>query len=110
MADQELVNELARRAGVSRADTEAVLEALARFAPERLQTTIPWSIAGDDAAGATATLGGSDEVEALIAEAGRHPLGLEFLLEGDLAAVAITFRTHAFTVEAARRQLRPDAR
>jgi hypothetical protein len=53
---------------------------------------------------------GSDEVASLIAEAGRHPLGLEFLLEGDLAAVAITFRSHVFTVEAARRLLRPDAR
>jgi hypothetical protein len=110
MTDPEFVNELARRAGVSRDDAEAVLEALARFAPERLQTTNLWSVADGDTPGAATARGGPDEVAALIAEAGRHPLGLEFLLEGDLAAVAITFRTHVFAVEAARQQLRPDAR
>jgi hypothetical protein len=103
------VDELARRAGVSRDDAEAVLEALARFAPDRLQTASLWSVADADSSAATGP-GGSDEVAALIAEAGRHPLGLEFLLEGDLAAVAITFRTHVFAVEAARQQLRPVAR
>jgi hypothetical protein len=110
MTDPEFVNELARRAGVSRDDAEAVLEALARFAPERLQTTNLWSVADGDTPGAATARGGPDEVAVLIAEAGRHPLGLEFLLEGDLAAVAITFRTHVFAVEAARQQLRPDVR
>ena len=110
MADTEFVNELARRAGVSRADTAAVLEALARFAPEHLPGAESSSAAVADFP-VTATTGvGSDEVASLIAEAGRHLLGLEFLLEGDLAAVAIAFRTHVFTVEAARQVLRPDAR
>lgn len=47
-----------------------------------------------------------EQVEELIAAADRHPLGVEFLLEGDLGAVAITFETHAFTVEAARDRLK----
>ena len=45
------------------------------------------------------------EVASLIAEAARHPLGTAFLIEGHLGTVAITFRTHAFTVDAARRRL-----
>jgi hypothetical protein len=110
MADTEFVNELARRAGVSRADAAAVLEALARFAPENV-SGVESSSAADAEFPVTPTMRpASDEVASLIAEAGRHPLGLEFLLEGDLAAVAITFRAHVFTVEAARRLLRPDAR
>ncbi len=47
------------------------------------------------------------EVQTLIAAAGMHPLGLEFLLHGDPSAVAITFQVHQFAVEAARRQLGP---
>jgi len=45
------------------------------------------------------------EVEALILAATSHPLGTEFLLGGYLGTVAITFRVHVFTVEAARRRL-----
>ncbi len=45
-------------------------------------------------------------VEELIANAEKHPLGIEFLLDGDLGTVAITFQTHAFTVDAARQVLR----
>ena len=110
MADPEFVNELARRAGVSRADTEAVLEALARFAPERLDTASPWSAADVDSPGAGTPPGGLGDAEALIATAGQHPLGLEFLLEGDLASVAIAFGSHVFTVEEARRRLGRGAR
>jgi len=46
------------------------------------------------------------EVEALIVAAKTHPLGTEFLTDGHLEAVAITFQVHAFTVDAARRVLR----
>ncbi len=46
------------------------------------------------------------EVDDLIAAAARHPLGLGFLLEGELGAVAITFQAHAFTVDAARQRLK----
>lgn len=45
------------------------------------------------------------KVEELITTAQNHPLGLEFLLEGDLAAVAAMFEVHAFTIEAARESL-----
>lgn len=43
-----------------------------------------------------------DQISRLITAARNHPLGVEFLLNGDLGAVAVTFETHAFTVEAAR--------
>jgi hypothetical protein len=52
-----------------------------------------------------------DEVERLIASAREHPLGLDFLQSGALDAVAATFRTHAFVVDAAREHLaRSDTR
>lgn len=47
----------------------------------------------------------SAEVDALIERAGSHPLGVDFLRSGELASVAATFRTHAFTVVAARDRL-----
>lgn len=48
------------------------------------------------------------EIEELIATARQHPLGVEFLLDGDLGSVAITFGANAFTVEAARDQLKEE--
>ena len=47
-----------------------------------------------------------DEVNTLIARAAEHPLGVEFLREGALDAVSITFQVHAFAVERAREKLR----
>jgi hypothetical protein len=44
-------------------------------------------------------------VQKLIEDAKNHPLGLEFLKGGHVEAVAITFETHVFTVEAARKDL-----
>ncbi|MHC5023340.1 MAG: hypothetical protein ACYTGG_05445 [Planctomycetota bacterium] len=46
-----------------------------------------------------------DQVQALIREAAKSPLGTEFLTEGALDAVAATFGVHAFTVDAAREAL-----
>jgi hypothetical protein len=46
------------------------------------------------------------DVDALIAAATKHPLGIEFLLGGHLGTVAVMFHTHAFTVMAARDRLR----
>lgn len=46
-----------------------------------------------------------EEVDALIATARRHPLGIDYLREGALDNVAMTLRTHAFTVVAARELL-----
>ncbi len=48
-----------------------------------------------------------DEIKGLLRRAAGHPLGTEFLLKGALDAVAATFGTHAFVVDAARDQLRP---
>jgi hypothetical protein len=51
------------------------------------------------------------DVNGLIASASQRPGGLEFLLQGHLGTVAITFGCHAFVVAAARdRLLTPDSR
>ncbi len=44
-------------------------------------------------------------IDDLIARAGQHPLGTEFLADGALDAVSAVFRVHAFTVERARERL-----
>lgn len=79
-----LVNELAARAHLPRGTVGDVLEALADIDEGRPR---------------------QDEVEQIIDRARNHPLGLSFLLEGNLECVAITFRTHVFNVEDARRRL-----
>jgi len=109
MADPKLVDDLARRAGVSRADAEAVLEALGALAPERVPELLRPLSRGPAPAPARYMFNALD-VEALIAAARQHPLGLEFLLNGDLSAVAATFQAHAFTVDAARQQLKEHGR
>jgi hypothetical protein len=48
---------------------------------------------------------GSADVDGLIARASTDRLGVDFLLYGELGTVAIWFRTHAFTVLAARDRL-----
>ena len=47
----------------------------------------------------------NEEVDRLIERARAHPLGVRFLVEGHLGSVATMFRTHAFTVDAARDRL-----
>lgn len=133
MRESDLVNEVARRAGVVRADAEAMLRGLADIAREQARAGTPLALA-EFGSGTLATLpvrartapAGRDaeslttasavrtpcyaptagNIEALIAAASRHPLGIEFLLNGDLCAVAVTFQTHAFTVDAARQRIR----
>ena len=46
------------------------------------------------------------DVDALIARATAHPLGLDYLTQGELGSVAVSFSTHAFTVIAARERLK----
>jgi hypothetical protein len=100
MTDSDLIQELAVRAGVSCEAAQAVLEALEAMASERARSGLsPSGVAP------LSFIPSAAEVEALIARAAQHPLGLEFLIHGELGAVAITFGTHAFTVDAARRQL-----
>jgi hypothetical protein len=108
MSDPKLIDDLAQRAGVSRADAEAVLDALRAIAPERLPASPPPVEGPSPAAPRYEPAPG--EIETLIAKATDHPLGLEFLLDGDLSAVAVTFRAHAFTVDAARQQLKRHGR
>jgi hypothetical protein len=109
MADPKLIDDLARRAGVSKADAEAVLEAIGALAPERVPELLQRSSRGR-APASTRYVFNALDVEALIDAARKHPLGLEFLLNGDLSAVAATFQAHAFTVDAAREHLRGQAR
>ena len=45
------------------------------------------------------------EIDALIEQAKSHELGIEFLINGALGSVAMTFGVHAFAVDAARDQL-----
>jgi hypothetical protein len=52
---------------------------------------------------------GQAEIDRLIHAAGRHPLGVDYLLNGHLGTVAITFGCHAFTVVAARERLAASA-
>lgn len=47
----------------------------------------------------------ADAIAQLIGRAERHPLGVTFLRDGSLDAVAATFGVHAFTIEAARARL-----
>ena len=51
---------------------------------------------------------GQAEIDALILAAEQHPLGVDYLLNGHLGTVAITFGCHAFTVVAARDRLAAD--
>jgi hypothetical protein len=51
-----------------------------------------------------------EEVTDLIERAKAHELGLGFLREGALQAVAAAFGVHAFTVDAARRRLGEEER
>ena len=97
MIDPRLIDELARRAKVSAADAEAVLDALAQLTREGRFESAP--------APAEPFVPTPADVDALIAEARRHALGIDFLLGGHLGSVAATFKAHAFTVEAARARI-----
>lgn len=50
----------------------------------------------------------SSDIDHLIHQAAGHPLGLDYLRQGHLGTVAITFGCHAFTVVAARDRLADD--
>ncbi|MCX7170317.1 MAG: hypothetical protein NTY41_08510 [Proteobacteria bacterium] len=136
MSAVEFVGELARRAGVSRSDAAALLKVLGEISGVHPETGKPMSLRefalpdADAHADTTATAeagrtpAGRDgpspipgfaamryvpsdrDIEELVAAAEQHPLGIEFLLGGELGAVAITFGAHAFAVDAARQQLR----
>lgn len=115
MKDDDLVGKLAARAGLEPVHVRAVLAALTEVSCEHEQAGQPLPMAAlglarchafrpraSQAASAQACDAG---VEQLIAQARRHPLGVEFLLEGEPGCVAAIFGTHAFAVDAARQRL-----
>jgi len=116
MSTDEWIDRLADRAGVAPAEARAVLTALSQLDRRRERSGRPlpvealeprphdaWPLPVPKAPPSYEPSG--FEVGSLIEEARRHPLGIEFLLEGELGAVAATFGVHAFTVDAARRRL-----
>lgn len=117
MTESDLVHELAVRAHVAPDQVRAVLDALAELTceQERAGQPVPLAALGwmrsydfPPAAGPASPPEPQTceaAVERLIAAARRHPLGLEFLLEGEPGCVAATFGTHAFTVDAVRQRL-----
>ena len=116
MTEAELVGKLAARAGLEPAQVRAVLAALSEVTCEHERAGQPLPLAalglarcyGFRPAGPAVSAAEAPceaAVERLIAEARRHPLGLQFLLEGEPGCVAATFGTHAFTVDAARQRL-----
>lgn len=107
MTHADLVNRIAGQAGVSRDTAEAVLEALGEITrADRQESLPPGAMAPERDAIAHARYEPTvREIDELIAAAMTHPLGLEFLAKGDLGAVAITFRAHAFTVDRARQEI-----
>ncbi len=112
MTESELLGEVARRSGVSRPHVEAVLAVLAEIRHEerrKREMAAPAVDAGAQVAYTPSYTPGADEVQRLIGAATAHPLGLEFLLEGNLCAVATMFGVHAFTVDAARQRLKEQA-
>lgn len=101
MNERELVEELSLRANVPATAARAVLGSLLELLRER-------RLRGEDLE--SLALSAADpfddrNVERLIDRARRHPLGVEFLLNGYLGSVAAEFGAHAFTVEAARERL-----
>jgi hypothetical protein len=100
MTDAELIADVSRRTGLSPADIRAVLSAVADIRREQAGT-----VSGGPPAAAL-HIPSDEEVAQLIAAASRHPLGLEFLLDGHLGAVAAIFGVHAFTVDAARERVK----
>jgi len=111
MADARLIDELVRRARLSPSDAEAALRALAELAAEGHLRPVDGPAGYPAAPGTPAPpppepfVPDAADVDALIASARRHPLGIDFLIGGHLGTVAVTFKTHAFTVEAARARI-----
>ncbi len=106
MNERDIVKELARRTSLPETTTAAVLQAMHQLVDEGLVlegtalpvTPHPPDVSPDD----------PSVVDRLITRAKQHPLGIEFLVSGFLATVAITLGAHAFTVEAARRRLQKE--
>jgi inosine-uridine nucleoside N-ribohydrolase len=105
MNESDIVKEVARRTSLPEDTAAAVLHAMRDLVDEgvvdatALSTALPPPDAKPD---------DPRVVDRLIARAKQHPLGIQFLVSGFLATVAITLGAHAFTVEAARRRLQKE--
>lgn len=114
MRDDDLVGKLAARAGLEPVQVRAVLAALTEVSCEHERSGQPLPLAKlglarcygfRPGARAASRQHCDSRVEQLIDDARRHPLGVEFLLEGETGCVAAIFGTHAFAVDAARQRL-----
>ncbi len=111
MTEAEMVRDLARRTGISPTDAQSVLTVLGEIAHEqrRQGKRLPVAdllVPAAEPRHRPSYVPTEKEIGDLIAAAGSHPLGLDFLLNGELSAVATMFRAHAFTVDAARERIR----
>lgn len=105
MKESEIIREVSRRTAVPEPSTEKVLHALRELVRDGAvdergllhDAGLPFANPRDPRL-----------VDDLIARAQTDPHGLELLRCGHLGTVAITFGTHAFTVEAARARLRTE--
>jgi hypothetical protein len=114
MNESDVIRELSRKTGLPESATEAVLKGLREMmhdgavdanilvAGGELPVCVPRPVV------LPADPRDPSLIDDLIARARKHPLGLEFLLSGFLASVAIALGAHAFTVEAARARLRKE--
>ncbi|MBI2214360.1 MAG: hypothetical protein HYU52_12000 [Acidobacteria bacterium] len=102
MNERDVVKELARRTSLTEETAAEVLHAMHELVDEGAVRADALPIAPQPHEARPDDPG---VVDRLIARAKRHPLGIEFLVSGFLATVAITLGAHAFTVEAARRRL-----
>ncbi|MGZ5431878.1 MAG: hypothetical protein ACXW5U_26275 [Thermoanaerobaculia bacterium] len=114
LSASEVLRELSLKTGLPESAAEAVLDGLRELIRDG-QVDERMLVAADDATGADAAIGAPIAnpedprvVDEVIARARKHPLGLEFLVSGFLASVAIALGAHAFTVEAARARLRKE--
>lgn len=114
LSASEVLRELSFKTGLPESAAEAVLHGLRELIRDG-QVDERTLVAADDPTGAEAAIAAPIAnpedprvVDEVIALARRHPLGLEFLISGFLASVAIALGAHAFTIEAARARLRKE--
>lgn len=109
--ESELLETISRKTSVPVTTVRSVVDALlAEVREGHVSEDILRAERGASAHRPTSHHSDPRAVDDLIARAGKHPLGLEFLRDGLLGSVAAEFGTHAFTVEAARLHLRNQRR
>ena len=109
MNHASLVNDAAARSGLGNETVEKVVAALADVVHQAHATPdeLLHALLGADEPFHAHPIDPRDPavVADLVEKAKAHPLGLDYLKNGHLGSVAVTFETHAFTVLAARERL-----